>query len=337
MFRDVKKQDDPDQGRTTSPCCRRVPAADRRRALAMLLTGRPREEDAAVDQFLSFADQQKLAVDDLWQIDTGGKVEAAALLVPCAGRCGMLFLSPITSPYQARRLTLLVKTMDQALATAGKTQAGGELDILQCLLEPRQRLHEQALRDAGWRRLAVLNYMRKQGLPALKPLRLSDASIQVTAWDEAHQPLFERAIEASYQQTLDCPGLLGLRRTQDILAGHMAAGLFCPGMWHVLHRGDEPVGVVLVNQVVGRQAAELVYLGLSPAWRGRGLALPLMEHAMGQAQAAGAQAMLLAVDQANVPALRLYKRLGFGITGNKVAMIRTVRTLDDAADAHKSH
>jgi len=200
------------------------------------------------------------------------------------------------------------------------------MDLLQSLFDPRQRLHEEALAQAGWHRLAVLHYMQKKGLPKYRPLRLPDPSIAVTSWDEKHRTLFERAIAASYEQTLDCPGLLGLRRMTDILAGHMAAGQFCPAMWHVLHRDDEPVGVVMVNQVVGQQTAELVYLGLSPAWRGRGLSLPLMEHAMGQAHAAGARSMLLAVDQANAPAIRLYERLGFRVTGEKLAMIRTMST-----------
>ena len=49
-----------------------APESRRRSALGMLLTGRPREDDAAVDHFLHFAEEQGLDLSALWLAGEGG-------------------------------------------------------------------------------------------------------------------------------------------------------------------------------------------------------------------------------------------------------------------------
>ena len=76
----------------------------------------------------------------------------------------------------------------------------------------------------------------------------------------------------SYQQSLDCPLLNGLREIGDVIAGHQASGEFNPRFWFVLSERDMPRGVVLLNRVPRTDTAELVYFGLAPAARGAGWA-----------------------------------------------------------------
>ena len=142
---------------------------------------------------------------------------------------------------------------------------------------------------------------------------------------------FARAIEASYEQTADCPGLVGLRRIEDIIAGHMAAGQFVPELWLALRRRGEPVGVMLVNELTQGAGFELVYLGIAAPYRGQGLARSLLAYGLGQASVRGRAnwgtdnpRLHLAVDEANPAARQLYARFGFRASTRKLAMIRAL-------------
>lgn len=56
-------------------------------------------------------------------------------------------------------------------------------------------------------------------------------------------------------------------------------------------------------------------LAIRPALRGRGLATLLLERVLGDARAMGAPSATLEVRRSNVPALRLYERAGFHVSG----------------------
>jgi ribosomal protein S18 acetylase RimI-like enzyme len=135
---------------------------------------------------------------------------------------------------------------------------------------------------------------------------------------------------ASYEATLDCPALCGVRRTEDILAGHMAAGQFKPDLWTLLECDGQPAGVLLLNPVPDAQCLELVYIGLSVAARGRGLGRRLMEHALWQAAEQPQPVIAVAVDRANVPATRLYRDFSFYRVATRVAMICRCPSVDPA-------
>lgn len=301
----------------------RVGEADRRRALALLLTGHARDDEPAVEPLLRYVGELGLSLEDLWVATHRQAAVAAVLILPNAGRTAMAFVSPCRDATQeAITVALLRCACDQ--------QDPRRVALIQALIEPGQRSQSSALSSAGFSMLANLVYLhRSTDLPPM-PLRLP-ADVTVRTWDEALRSRFERAILASYEQTLDCPGLLGLRTIEDVVQGHQATGRFVPSLWHLLERGGEPVGVMLLNLLPGRGTMELVYLGLAPSMRGRGLARSLLTYALGLAPQHDATTLVLAVDEANAPALRLYRRLGFGGQSRRTAMIRVVNAPADAA------
>jgi mycothiol synthase len=85
-----------------------------------------------------------------------------------------------------------------------------------------------------------------------------------------------------------------------------------------------PVAVMLLNLVPQRRSAELVYLGIAPAWRGKGLGRRLLQHGLSVTHRHGASSLSLAVDDQNAPAVRLYESLRFSPHARKRAMIFTV-------------
>jgi len=75
---------------------------------------------------------------------------------------------------------------------------------------------------------------------------------------------------------------------------------------------------------------ELVYLGLIPEARGRGLGSRLLRHGLRQIHQRTESTVSLAVDEQNTPAIQLYKQQGFRRVMRRMAMIRSL------ADARKS-
>jgi ribosomal protein S18 acetylase RimI-like enzyme len=289
-------------------------------ALSLLLTGRPSLSSPAVEQFCSFAQQHRLSLEQTWVALKDGEPVASVLIVPSAGRTAMAFLSPVSAAGGAQISGALMHHACHVQETAG-------LKLIQTLLEPQQKHEVTALTHAGFTHLANLLYMERKNHLAYRPLALDD-SFKVHHWDEKHRDLFAASILASYEQTQDCPGLLGLRHIDDIIAGHLATGDFDPAFWFNVSHDREPVGVMLLNQVPQRKALELVYLGLNPKWRGCGLSKQLLEHGVGLAAKHGMNQVILAVDADNQPALALYQSAHFIENGCKVAMICTLKESD---------
>ena len=70
---------------------------------------------------------------------------------------------------------------------------------------------------------------------------------------------------------------------------------------------------------------------MTAAARGRGLGDAMMRLAIARVAADNRGILSLAVDAANTPALRLYYRHGLSRVGHRVALVRDLRTLRDAA------
>jgi mycothiol synthase len=310
---------------------RRPNAEQRRSALAVLLTGRPTPNHPAVDHFIAFAHQQGLSLDGLWAAYDNQTPVYTSLIIPGIGHTAVLFVSPVQNTQHIPLAADLIRTVVSS-------QDPDEIRLIQVLLEPTQKREEQALTHAGFTTLASLMYMRRSSMDTAPPNHPDWASPDVTApiecdgkalsvvtWHEYHHDIFARAIETSYLDTHDCPGLVGIRRIDDIIAGHKAVGRFDPGLWSAYYLDDQPAAVLLLNRMIDRTELELVYLGLSPAFRGKGLASRLMQHALSLARVHNDTGIHLAVDQENGPAMKLYKRLGFRATGRKLAMIYVLK------------
>lgn len=292
---------------------RRATADEQRAALSLLMTGRVRPHDPAVDQFIQFAAEQTLCLDELWASFVHRMPVAAALITPAAGRAGMLFMSPPTTDANRPREATLIRT-------ACAAQDPHRIRLVQALLDPFQKAHERTLLDAGFSGLASLIYMQGPIVPPRHSVML-ESGLEVHAWSRETRPIFAESILASYESTLDCPGLLGLRHIDDILAGHIASGIFTPELWTAVTHQGKPVGVALINLSTQPNTAELVYLGLSPPWRGRGLGKKMLLRGMSMASLRQAGTLMLAVDDRNKSAMRLYESMRFVSTTRKVALI----------------
>jgi ribosomal protein S18 acetylase RimI-like enzyme len=242
-------------------------------------------------------------------------IAAICLWVPSPGRTAMIF-TPGMSDYpdaaEAARAAIEAALQDAR-------QAG--VLLVQAMLEPADAAGKTVFAAAGLTKLATLSYMERR--PPLHPPAFElPADLTMAAYEARTHGSFAEAISRSYADTLDCPALSGIRDIEDVVEGHKAVGHFDPQLWSVILRGQEPIGCLLLAEIRARQGLELVYLGLAPAGRGRGLGRVLMQRVLAIAARRHFAVTTLAVDAANVPALRLYRRCGYTSVAQRVAMIR---------------
>ena len=285
-------------------------------ALAIILgAGGVPASDQQVADFLQLAAQREIDVRDLWIASANNRTLWALLPILSPGHTALLFI-PSPRP-EAVDVGPLVEAVCQSVTGRGALLA-------QVLLDPTDQPGRARFTELGFREMAELLYLHCGLGPDTTAVALPENFAWQTYTDQTH-PLFERAILESYQQSLDCPGLNGLREIGDVIAGHKASGEFDPRFWFVLMEREEPRGVVLVSHVPRTDMAELVYLGLTPQVRGRGIGDLLMRHALLTLREMKLARLTLAVDAQNRPALQLYYRHGMQRMGTKIAMMRDLR------------
>ncbi|NLF31344.1 MAG: GNAT family N-acetyltransferase [Planctomycetes bacterium] len=273
---------------------------------------------AGVAALRGYLDDDVPAGHDLWWACQGAQGLAAALAVRSPGRTAVVLHSTTdTGLIPAEPLADLLAAMAERVCRDGAT-------LVQALLPPSSRSDILAFEQAGFGLLAELIYMRQclrghQDPPA-------DAGVTFRHYNARTHDLFARTIVASYADSLDCPSLEGLRDTEDVLAGHKAAGVFRPDLWTLALVDGQPAGVVLLNQNATQNVAEIVYMGVAKAFRGRGLGRALLARAAQLAAADRFGAISLAVDASNHFARKIYDDAGFVEASRRLAYVRTAQS-----------
>jgi mycothiol synthase len=253
--------------------------------------------------------------------ERGGRLVSAVLPVISPGRT-MLMLLPVGVGKGADGAT------GQLIDAVCRYGAERDVHLAQVLVEPSDGAMERTLAEHGFGRMAELYYLQ-QHVPAaaeLPPCPPLPEGMRWETYSTATHEAFGRAILESYKDSLDCPSLNGLREIDDIIAGHQASGTFVPESWFLLYEGETTLGVLLLCESSRSESVELVYLGLAPAARGRGLSELMMRQAAAVVARRGMSRLYLAVDSRNVPALKLYYRHGMQRVSSKVAMLKDLRS-----------
>lgn len=283
----------------------------------MLAEGSGPASDEAVLDFLAFAIQRKIDLNQMWAVWAGGRIVWTLLPIPSAGRT-MLIFTPVRFqpgvPIEAARL--LTDKLCQYWAAR-------DIDLVQFLLDPKDIAVRNFYLTCGFEFLAELIYLKKtvRQTPDINLPR----GFRRLAYDSSTHALFAQTILQSYQGSLDCPMLNGRRHIDDVISGHKATGQFDPSLWSVLLENDDPRGVLILSPSHNADTLELVYLGLAPEARGRGLGDLLMRMAVASVVQQQRSGLTLAVDSRNTPALNLYHRHGLRRIGSRIALLRDLR------------
>jgi ribosomal protein S18 acetylase RimI-like enzyme len=304
-------------------------------AASRLVSQSTNDIDGAARRLVASAPAHGIDLSLIWAtLDQRRRVRQACLAVPGAGRTAMLFLSePEPAGDGPHALDERVAVLDAALAHLAN-EPSKRVQIGQALPDPGEVWFVEAVNAASFTKVGHLSYLRRPAGPVPKartkyelPEGIALKRVSELPKSKVDAALVE-AMDRSYVDTMDCPELCGLRETKDILASHKDTGKLDPSTWWLVYNDGEPHGCGLFSAVPDAASCELVYLGLSPEVRGKGLGKHLLTLGIEELRKKHtAWPMTLAVDQRNKPALHLYRAFGFRSFGDRIAFVRPVNGL----------
>lgn len=284
-------------------------------ALELVLESLPPDQRGPLVDSLGRARGEPLAPFDALVVATEGpRLLAAAWGQPQPGKTASLW----TPRARRRRLTsdVAIAMVERVVALAD--DAG--VAVTQTLLEQEDDATLTPLLRSGFRRMAELWYLEWTPSTGLIGDALADA--EFPAYDPGAPGRLERLVERTYADTLDCPELEGMREVRDVLHGYRGTGEHDPELWRVIRHGGEDVGVLMLAEYPESRQLELVYVGVAPEARGRGLGARAVREVQKVARERGAQRVVLAVDSRNKPAVDIYRAAGFRRWAHRYAYLR---------------
>ena len=238
------------------------------------------------------------------------------MVVEHPGQSGFLIHCPPEAPgVQRGALVAVVRAVSEDALKAG-------LHFVQATLPPEDKAGADTVRAGGYEFIAELVYMRLNLPRPSQPRHPRDLRLQ--SYDQFTDKQLGELIAATYEDSLDCPLLLRARPIAGVIAGHKATGLFHPQSWWIVYQEEMAAGCILLNDQPAGRNGEVVYVGVHPRHRGKGLGRWLLRHAVADGRRRGLRSFSLAVDGRNDPAKRLYARCGFRETHRRevYAMIK---------------
>ncbi|MHB8901114.1 MAG: GNAT family N-acetyltransferase [Thermoguttaceae bacterium] len=204
--------------------------------------------------------------------------------------------------------------------------------IVHALLDGQPSPEDLArLRQAGFTPLAELFYLvaQRHEFPPAPP----DGPLD---FESCTLPQYDRlcaVVEATYEETLDCPGLDGTRSAREVLEGYGATDRFCPPHWYFVRHRQQDVGCLLLADYGKHGNCELTYMGLVPSARGSAWGLLVTRYAQWVARSLDRDRLVLAVDAGNQPARNMYGAAGFRGWDRRVVFILALEPQTGSPDA----
>lgn len=283
-------------------------------SLRLILSDLPSEQaEECVRRLAADIASGMLSREGLLEARRGAKRVGAAWFQDLGGRAAMVW-PPRLAPGEpaATAMRLLV-------AGCELLSRGGVL-VAHALLPTVTPEDDTVLRATGFSPLATLLYLGCEE-PAF-PTEPPGGALDLTPFDPAEEERMARLVEATYVGTLDCPAMNGLRSVEEVLAGYRSAGSFSPKNWHFVQREGRDVGCLLLSDYPREGNLELVYMGVIPSGRGNGWGKVICRHAQWLARQAERPRLVLAVDEANQPALAMYASVGFRAFDRRTVYLR---------------
>jgi ribosomal protein S18 acetylase RimI-like enzyme len=266
-------------------------------------------DPAAADRLLSLLRTSEVDSAGFFAAtDEIGRVLAAVLAVAQPGAQGQLL------PPHATEETV----SDRLLAHANDWLESLGAKVVQVNLPEEDRHCGDALVRAGfWRVTRLLHFARETAGRGAS----ADTVVRLLPYADVDPAVFAETLIASYEGSLDCPELDGVRTAEEVIDGYRGPAGPSPA-WFLSADDDDPTGVLLLAPGDAADELELAYLGVVPAARGRKLGSALARAAVRIAADRGAARLTTGVDERNHPAIRMYDGEGFALTGRSVAYLR---------------
>jgi len=282
-----------------------APSEKHRQIVSLLFSGRSEEElSSRTVELMEAVEEDRLSLDGLLVAESDGETVGVIFYYLHEDRTAFVWPPivvgrvPVATVADAL-LQDLIKRIDAADAWLG-----------QCLLASDDAIGREAMSRNGFTHLADLHYLERplnRPLPSGRRIELESDVFH----PENDAERLAKLLERSYQGTLDCPELNGMRTGIEAIDSHRVSGEFQPSQWKIYRHRNQDVGLILLNSHPDQNAWELVYMAILPEARGVGYGRDILLAALSDAKAAGQFSIILAVDGRNHPARRIYEDVGF--------------------------
>ena len=299
-----------------------------------------RERSAALTLLLAdTSDPDRLAADvaEVAALADAGRIDLAGLLAAVAGEPPAVVGATLATPGPGGTCDLFPPRRSAGpprrsagcppgvaavlLDAAAKFAAERGCGTLQAFADPVRTDDADTFLSAGFERACELLTLRRDcGVPVRESAGDNLVDVSLTA---ETRPRFLAANRESYGDSQDAPLARGTDADADF-AVHEQSGGFRPDLCRLAVADGRDAGLALVaeREEGGAAVWDVCYLGVNPAFRGRGVGRALLAGRLAAARDAGAAAVTCAVDAANGPARRLYAAAGFAETGRRALFVR---------------
>jgi GNAT superfamily N-acetyltransferase len=293
----------------------RCPAELRAEALAIVLCDMaPSQRKEVGRSLLEIEDAAELSREPLFIARRGSELRGAAWGQRQAGNIAFFWPPQLVAGEDRLTAYPLAEAVIRELDAV-------PIDLAQTLLSAPDPETVDVLRHAGFRQITELLYLTCEAarFPIAAP---EPGDIEFQEYDGIQRARLAELIERTYVDTLDCTALNGVRDIDDVVKGYQATGSYRPENWLLVRQERRDVGVLLLAEHAQSRQWELMYMGLVPEYRGRGLGQKIAQYAQWLARRAGVERLLVAVDAANKPAEIVYRSAGFEIWERRSVFLR---------------
>jgi ribosomal protein S18 acetylase RimI-like enzyme len=302
-----------------------------RSAFRVLFQGLPEpQRDERVATALRMARAGELDADGIIVVQDEQELLGAILCLPVAGAGGLVW------PPQAAvgdAVSLIEDQLTQ-FGCAWLRQQGTKL--AQALLAPDEVQLATPLVRSGFRHVTRLWYLRRDLRLGLVAQDSPFERLSYASYENTRREVFHRTLLLTYQESLDCPEVNGVRSIEEIIAGHKAQGKLGARRWWLALHEAEPAGVLLLSEMPESGSWDISYLGVVPQLRRRGLGRELTTKALIEARTFRASEATLSVDARNLHAWKLYRNLGFEPYGQREVYLALL-AVDEPAVGRAAH
>jgi ribosomal protein S18 acetylase RimI-like enzyme len=263
----------------------------------------PADADARVANALHLLQRGDLDSAGIFILRDGHNLTGAVVCLPVAGASALVCPPGVIDDEHAPvRENHLLQHACAWLRCRG-------VKIAQALLSPDEEHRGAPLLRAGFDHVTNLWYMRHD-LRLLPPKELA-GRLAYEPFDPDKPALFQHTLARTYEHTLDCPEVTGVRTIEEVIRGHQAQGMFDPDHWWLAYAAGRPVGVMILADLNEGDSWEVAYMGIIPEARRHGFGREMLLEVLRQAHTLGVPRVVLSVDARNQPAWDLYRSLGF--------------------------
>ena len=301
-----------------------IPATDERRitALRLLFARFPVEEqESRLRDALAAGERGTLDLRHLLLAEAEGLPVGAALVMLQSDGIALVW-PPVISCGAADATVVEDLLMRQVCRRIDAASAR----LSQCLLAPDDEADAAVLGRHGFERATDMFFLARaitsaDLLPDVEPQRTNGA-VSFETYRPENADRFARMVEETYRGSLDCPYLNDIRTGDEAIASHKLSGVFDPERWALYSVDAKDAGVLLLADHPDQDAVELVYLGVAPESRGRGIGRQMLREGLSESARRGRAVMFLAVDCENHFANSLYSEFEFAELARRRVMLR---------------